>query len=114
MIGQIFQVATEFRFEIGSAVLGTKALQGHVDKLSGAVDKVSVGFARMGIAAAVNLGTGGGGLLGLITQSVKSWEHFRHAQLSLVNTMTANKIIALFCQSKFIFTFKQPQYPVRG
>ena len=86
---QIFNVATEFRFEIGSAVLGTKTLQNQVEKLSGAVDGAIVNFQRLGMAAIVNIGTGGGGMIGLLMQGSRAWEHYRKAQLNFTNAMTA-------------------------
>ena len=91
MIPNLFKVATEFRFEIGHAVLGTKTLTDSVDKLSNSVDNAIINFQRLGIGVVANLGMGGGGLLGIITKSVSAFEDFRNAQLTFVNSISANR-----------------------
>ncbi len=89
MFQQVFNVATTFRFEIGSAVANTKSLTGHVEKLSNAADDVVIAFQRVGMGVMANLGMGAGGMLGLIMKSTSSFEHFKHAQLNFANAMTA-------------------------
>jgi hypothetical protein len=91
MLDQLFKVATEFRFDIGHAMVGSQALQGQVDKLSNSVDNALLSFQRLGVGVVANLGLGGGGLLGILQQSVSSWENFRNAQLTFVNSISANK-----------------------
>jgi hypothetical protein len=53
---KLFQVATEFKFEIGSALLGTKTLQGGVDRLQQSIDGAEIAFKRMSLTAAVSMG----------------------------------------------------------
>lgn len=86
---QIFNVATQFRFEIGSAMLGTKALTSQVEKLSDAADDVTVAFKRIGFGVMANLGLGVGGMLGLVMKSSAAYEHLQHAQLNFANSITA-------------------------
>ncbi len=90
-LNQLFKVATEFRFEIGSAMVGTKALTDQANKLSEAADNVTYSLARMGTGVIMNLGTGGAGLIGLLRMAVGSSESFRQSQISIANIVAANK-----------------------
>jgi hypothetical protein len=90
MIGNLFTVATEFRFEIGHALLSSEALTGQVDKLSDAANNAEIGFKRLALSAAVNMGMGGGGLLGLLSEAVKSSDKFKASQAQLSTIFAAN------------------------
>lgn len=90
MIGNLFTVATEFRFEIGHALLSSEALAGQVDKISDAANNAEIGFKNLAMSAAVNLGMGGGGLLGLLSEAVKSSDSFKKSQAQLSTIFAAN------------------------
>lgn len=87
MIGQVFHVVTEFRFEVGSALLGTEKLQSAVDGVSSAADSALVSFQKLGLGVAAQFGIGTGGVLGILGMAVKSFDKFKQSQLALANVM---------------------------
>lgn len=90
-LNQLFRVGTEFRFEVGSAILGMKGLQNSVEGVSSAADNALVSFQRFGLAAVGNLGLGSGSVIGLLTKAVQSSEKFRDSQLKLSTILFANR-----------------------
>ncbi|MCK5600514.1 hypothetical protein KAR91_01525, partial [Candidatus Pacearchaeota archaeon] len=87
---QAFQVVSDFRFEVGSALLGTRALQGQVDKLSDSADDALFSFKRLGFGLAASFGLGTSGFLGLLSQAVRTSEKFKITQLSFSNLISSN------------------------
>lgn len=87
---QVFNVLTEFRFEIGSALLGTKKLQTAVDGVSQAADDALLSFQRLGVGIVAQFGLGTGGVLGALQSAVKSSESFRKSQLALSTALALN------------------------
>lgn len=90
-INQLFKVATEFKFEVGAALLGASNLEGQVNKLSGAADNALISFQKMGLGIAANLGIGSGGVIGLFQKAIQSSEKFRDSQLKLSTVFAANR-----------------------
>ena len=90
-LAQMFQVATEFRFEIGSALLGTKTLTGAVDDLQGRIDDAAMSFQRLGLGIAASLGVGTGGVFALFGKAIQSAEKYKDVQLSIANILAANR-----------------------
>ncbi len=84
---QVFNVLTEFRFEVGSAVLGTQKLQSAVEGVSQAADNTLMSFQRLGVGVAASLGLGEGGLLGILYTGIKSFDKFRQSQLAFANVL---------------------------
>jgi len=87
MIGQVFHVVTEFRFEVGSALLGTEKLQSAVEGVSSAADDALLSFQKMGIGLVAQMGLGAGGVLGILGKSIQSFDKFKQSQLALTNVM---------------------------
>lgn len=89
MIPQIFTVLTEFKFEIGEAVLHTDTLSGAVDKLSQSADNAvnSLQYAAASIVGSFVSGTGGG-ILGVLYSAVTAADKFNSSQISLANTLS--------------------------
>lgn len=88
MVGdQVFKVLTEFRFEVGGALLSTNQLQGAVDKLSNSADNALIGFQRMGLGIVAQFGLGAGGVLGTFYTAIKAADKFKTSQLALANVM---------------------------
>lgn len=87
MIEQLFEVAAEFQFNIGEALLNTKTLQGAVDDLSKSTDSAlhSLGYLTNGLVA--HLGLGSGGLLSIMMKAVKVSEAFDNTALNLAGTI---------------------------
>ena len=50
MVNQVFNVLTEFRFDIAHAVAGSKQLQGEIGKISEAADQAHYSIQRIGMA----------------------------------------------------------------
>jgi len=91
ILAQAFNVATEFRFEIGSALLNTNKLKDSVEGLSQAVDDTLVTFQKLGTAFTLSLGSGGGGFLGAMSTAIQSFDKFKQSQLDWINLLEANK-----------------------
>ena len=90
MIEQAFDVATEFRFDVGEALLNTRALQGAVSDLSKAADGAlsSINYLASGLVA--HLGFGSGGLLTILSKAVQISEAFNGSALNLANNISSN------------------------
>ncbi len=88
---QAFQVLTEFRFEIGQAVLGSNQLQSAVMGVSQAADQALTSFQRMSLGVVAHLGVGPTSLLGVLGAAISSTDKFASSQLSLANLISANK-----------------------
>lgn len=87
---QAFQVLSEFRFEVGSALLGTKQLTGAVENLSSAADNTLFTFQKLGLGIAASMGLGTTGFLGLMGKAIQSADKFKQSQLAFVNIMGDN------------------------
>lgn len=90
MIEQIFQVATEFRFDVGKAMLNTNALTDAVGELSTASNSAlrSLTFLASGLAARIGLGSGG--ILTLLGKAVSLAEDLDHTALNFSGTIFNN------------------------
>lgn len=90
MIEEAFEVATEFKFDVGQAVFNTNALTQSVNQLSesatGALN--SLQYLAGGLVA--HLGLGSGGLLSILTQSVELSEQFHVGMMGFVNSIGSN------------------------
>ena len=84
-------VITEFKFEIGAALLGTQSLTTAVDGLNSSVDQAINSTANLGLAFAANLGFGGGSLLGLASTAIQTSEAFDDVSRSFSTIISANK-----------------------
>jgi hypothetical protein len=90
VIEQAFEVATEFRFDVGQALINTKSLQGAVDSLGQSTQGAlgSLNYLASGLVA--RLGFGSGGLLSILTKAVQVSEEFDVASLSFANNISSN------------------------
>lgn len=90
MIEEAFEVATEFRFDVGQAMIGTNALRDSVDGLSRSADTAfsSLNYLAGGLVA--HLGLGAGGLLGILSKSLSLTEDFTKGSMGFVNTISSN------------------------
>lgn len=90
MIEQLFEVATEFRFDVGQAVLNTQALQDSVNQLSTASNSAmkSLGYLASGLVA--HMGFGSGGLLTVLSKAVQIAEQFDENALGFSNNIMSN------------------------
>lgn len=86
----VYNVLTEFKFEIGSALLGTEKLAGAVDQVSQAADNTLLSFQRLGMGIVASMGLGAGGLLGTIGLALQVSDKFAQSQRDIANIITSN------------------------
>ena len=88
MPSPIFTVLTEFKFEVGSALLQTERLQGAVDSLSNAANEALFTFQKLSMGIVAQF-TGGGGILGILGTAIQATDKFTQSQLALANVLGA-------------------------
>lgn len=90
MIEQAFEVATEFRFDVGQAILNTDSLRKSVDELSSSADSAlnSLHYLAGGLVA--RLGFGSGGLLSMFVKAAEVSEAFNISSMGFVNAISSN------------------------
>ena len=91
---QVFNVLTEFRFDIAHAVAGSKTLQSEVGKVSAAADQAHFAIQRIGMGLVAQTGLGSGGLVGGLYAAVKAADKFEQTQRSIANIMLSNKMFS--------------------
>lgn len=91
---QVFNVLTEFRFDIAHAVAGSKTLQSEVGKISSAADQAHFAIQRISAGLVAQTGLGTGGILGFLYKAVQISDKFYNAQLKLSNIMLSNKMFS--------------------
>ncbi len=85
----IFNVLTEFRFEIGSALLGSRQLTEAVHGLSSAADQALGSFQHLAVGIGAQMGLGAGGVAGSLYTAIKTADKFRTSQIALANIMNS-------------------------
>jgi hypothetical protein len=91
---QIFNVLTEFRFDIAHAVAGSKTMQSEIGKISSAADQAHFAIQRISAGLVAQTGLGTGGILGFLYKAVQISDKFYNAQLKLSNIMLSNKMFS--------------------
>lgn len=87
----VFHIVSEFKFEIGSALLGTEALKNAVGGVSSAADNALVSFQKLGFGIAAQMGLGTGGILGMLYEAIQASEKFGATQRKLANVFLSNQ-----------------------
>jgi hypothetical protein len=90
MIEQLFEVATEFRFDVGQALVNTQALQKSVDGLAQSTNTAFTGLNFLASNLVSHLGLGSGGLISVLTKSVQLAEEFDGIALDFASNINAN------------------------
>lgn len=88
----LFNVMTEFRFDIAHAVAGSKTLQSEVGKISTAADNAHFAIQRIGMGLVAQTGLGTGGIAGALYAAVKASDKFEQSQRAIANIMLSNNI----------------------
>lgn len=88
---QAFKVLTTFKFEVGSAIASSSALGSSLDNVSNQAKNLQFQLARVGIGFASELGLAGGGLLGIIGQSLKQFNEMEKQTIKLGGIFFANR-----------------------
>lgn len=82
----VFTVLTEFRFDVGAAVLESERLQGSVEELSNTANQALFTFQKLSMGIVAQF-TGGGGLLGILGTAIQATDKFKQSQLALANIL---------------------------
>lgn len=86
----VYNVLTEFRFEIGHALLGSEKLAGAVDNISSAAENALFSFQKLGFGIVATMGLGSGGLLGVLGLALQVSDKFAQSQRDIANILTSN------------------------
>ncbi len=87
---KLFEVATEFRFDAGQALLNTRTLQGAVEDLSDSTSVAMRGLGYLASGLVAHLGFGSGGLLTILSKAVSLSQEFSSNTLNFSNTIANN------------------------
>lgn len=90
MIEEAFEVATEFRFDVGSAILGTNQLTSAVSNLDQAAAGAMTNLHYLASGLVAHLGLGAGGLLGILTKAFNVSEEFTSDTMNLAANIGSN------------------------
>jgi hypothetical protein len=86
-----YHVLSEFKFEIGEALIHSDTLRSHVDQLSEAVDGANQAFHHLGMGIVGHLGLGEGGALAFLYEAIAASEKFGATQRKLANIFLSNQ-----------------------
>jgi hypothetical protein len=86
----IFEVATEFKFDVGQAIFSSKALQEAVDDVSSSATSAMASLNYLASGLVAHLGFGSGGLLSVLTKAVQISEAFNASSLDFSNNISSN------------------------
>ena len=86
----VFNVLTEFRFDIAHAVAGSQTLQGEIGKISSAADQAHYNIQRIGVGLVAQMGLGSGGFLGTLYTAIQASDKFAQSQRQIANVFLSN------------------------
>lgn len=86
-----FNIVTEFRFDIASAVADSKTLQGQVGLISDTANKALYSLQRVGFGLVAQMGLFSGGMLGFLNSAIQASEKFGASQRKLANIFLSNQ-----------------------
>lgn len=87
---QAFTVLSEFRFDVGSAVVGSETLQNKIHGISDAAAEANSMVKQLGIGFVQNLSGLQGGILGLFGNATMASDKFSQSQLSFASIIDSN------------------------
>lgn len=90
-LNQLFKVATEFRFEIGGALLSADALTSKVEDLSQAATDAEAAIAGLAGRYIASFSGAGTGVLGLLSQAAFAADKFKRSQIAFSTILAINK-----------------------
>jgi hypothetical protein len=82
-----YNVVTEFKFEVGGAILGTEQLKGSIEGLSNSADQALMSFKTMSMGIVAQFGLGAGGIAGTLYTALKAADKFKLSQIAMANLM---------------------------
>lgn len=87
-----FNIITEFRFDIASAVADSKTLQNQVGLISDTANQALYSLQRVGMGLVTQMGLFSGGLVGFLLSAVQASEKFHQSQLKIANIFQSNRL----------------------
>lgn len=91
MIDKLFLVATEFKFEAGSALLASQQVQAATTSIQNSVNNALSSVQQFGLGIAAQFGVAQLGIAGLLHESLNVSDKFRNMQLKFAAGIAANK-----------------------
>lgn len=91
MIDKLFLVATEFKFEAGSALLASQQVQAATNSIHNSVNNALSSVQQFGLGIAAQFGIAQLGIAGLLHESLNVSDKFRQMQLKFAAGIAANK-----------------------
>jgi hypothetical protein len=85
-----FKVLTEFRFDVGNAVLNSETLRGSVDKLANSADQAQVAFQSLSAGLLGQFSLSQFSLIELLKKSIGAATEFGDVQQSFAQMLSAN------------------------
>jgi len=89
---QIFNVLTEFRFDIAHAVAGSKELQSTIGDISNAAQQAEYNIKRISMGLVAHAGLGTGGFIGVLYSVINAADKFEQSQRAIANIMMTNNL----------------------
>lgn len=86
-----FNIITEFRFDIASAVADSKTLQNQVGLISDTANQALYSLRRVGMGLVMQMGLFSGGMIGFFNSAIQSSEKFGQSQRKLANIFLSNQ-----------------------
>jgi hypothetical protein len=93
MNAAVFHVLTEFRFDIGAALLGSETLQGSLNDLSASAFQARSAIMGVGVGFLGTMGLGTTSVLGSLWTMIEASEKFNASQRSLANILASNHMV---------------------
>lgn len=87
---QPFRVLTEFRFDVGRALINSEKLQGGVDKLAGAADNAKLAFESLSAGIVGSFSLSQFGLLSTLKEAITVTDNFNESALGFSQIMAHN------------------------
>jgi hypothetical protein len=85
-----YTVLTEFKFEAGSALVQSEALQNRIDGIADSAQRAMDTVQGLGMTFVANFGLGASSVLGVLGEAIKSSDSFYKAQLAFSNIIGSN------------------------
>jgi hypothetical protein len=89
-----FHVLTEFKFEIGEALLHSKALQGEIDRIGSAAEAAEAKISELGMGIMAHFGIGYLTVASVMLKAFTASEKFYQSQLKISNVLLSNRMFS--------------------
>lgn len=87
---QVYTVLTEFKFEVGNAIVNSEKVQGAVDGISASADRAMQSMKGLGIGLVQNIGLRTASVVGVLGEALFASDKFFRSQLVFSNIISSN------------------------